>query len=131
LAGTNLPAAAFGRWAAGRIAGYIVLSRQYFVRQAAALLQFARETTNPQLAAGLMPNPKCSGTAHQPVGPTSPASWRFVRSRPGSRPPMPTKQSTRRRSHFTGARKQPETQTGYQYPLVNNGVRSCGTSSSA
>jgi hypothetical protein len=28
---------------------------------------------------------------------------------------MPTKQSTRRRSHFTGVRKQLETQTGYQY----------------
>jgi hypothetical protein len=54
LAGTNLPAAAFGRWAVGRIAGNIVLSRQYFVRQAAALLQFARETTNPQLAAVLV-----------------------------------------------------------------------------
>jgi hypothetical protein len=54
LAGTNLPAAAFGRWAVGRIAGNIVLSRQYFVRQAAALLQFARETTNPQLAAVLI-----------------------------------------------------------------------------
>jgi len=69
----------------------------------------------------LMPNPKVSGTAHQPVGPASPTGWRFVRSRPGSRPPLPTKQSTRRRSHFTGARKQPETQTGYQYALVNNG----------
>jgi hypothetical protein len=54
LAGTKFPAAAFWRWAAGRIAGYIVLSRQYFVRQAAALLQFAKETTNPQLAAVLI-----------------------------------------------------------------------------
>jgi len=91
----------------GRIAGYIVLSRQYFVRQATALLQFAKETTNPELAAvliekaadlksqidesGMAPdpgpqtpdaNPKVSGTAHQPVGPTSPTSWRVVRSRP-------------------------------------------------
>src|SRR5882672_7971464 len=43
-------------WAlgAGRIAGYIVLSRQYFVRQATALLQFAKETTNPELAAVLI-----------------------------------------------------------------------------
>jgi hypothetical protein len=31
----------------------------------------------------LMPNPKASGTAHQPVGLTRP-SWRFVRSRPRS-----------------------------------------------
>jgi hypothetical protein len=54
LAGTKFPAAAFGRWAVGRIAGNIVLSRQYFMRQAAALLQFARETTNPQLAAVLI-----------------------------------------------------------------------------
>ena len=54
LAGTKFPAAAFWRWAAGRIAGYIVLSRQYFVRQAAALLQFAKETTNPELAAVLI-----------------------------------------------------------------------------
>ena len=54
LAGTKFPAAAFWRWAAGRIAGYIVLSRQYFVRQVAALLQFARETTNPELAAVLI-----------------------------------------------------------------------------
>jgi hypothetical protein len=54
LAGTKFPAAAFWRWAAGRIAGYIVLSRQYFVRQVAALLEFARETTNPQLAAVLI-----------------------------------------------------------------------------
>jgi hypothetical protein len=54
LAGTKFPAAAFWRWAAGRIAGYIVLSRQYFVRQVAALLQFARETTDPQLAAVLI-----------------------------------------------------------------------------
>jgi len=34
--------------------GNIVLSRQYFVRQVAALLQFAKETTNPQLAAVLI-----------------------------------------------------------------------------
>jgi hypothetical protein len=54
LAGTKFPAAAFGRWAVGRIAGNIVLSRQYFVRQVAALLQFAGETTNPQLAAVLI-----------------------------------------------------------------------------
>jgi hypothetical protein len=38
----------------GRIAGNIVLSRQYFVRQAATLLKFARETANPQLAAVLI-----------------------------------------------------------------------------
>jgi len=54
LAGTKFPAAAFWRWATGRIAGYIVLSRQYFVRQATALLQFAKETTNPELAAVLI-----------------------------------------------------------------------------
>jgi len=44
------------RFGAGRRAntGNIVLSRQYFVRQVAALLQFAKETTNPQLAAVLI-----------------------------------------------------------------------------
>jgi hypothetical protein len=31
-----------------------VLSRDYFVRQVAALLKFAKETTNPQLAAVLI-----------------------------------------------------------------------------
>ena len=31
-----------------------MLSRQYFVSQAAALLKFAKETTNPQLAAVLI-----------------------------------------------------------------------------
>jgi hypothetical protein len=43
-------------WAlgAGAFARNIVLSRQYFVRQVAALLQFAKETTNPQLAAVLI-----------------------------------------------------------------------------
>ena len=53
LAGTKFLAAAF---LAGRRAntGNIVLSRQYFVRQVAALLQFAKETTNPQLAAVLI-----------------------------------------------------------------------------
>jgi hypothetical protein len=44
----------FGAGQAGRIAGNIVLSRQYFVSQAAALLKFAKETTNPQLAAVLI-----------------------------------------------------------------------------
>jgi len=42
-------------WLGGRAnTGNIVLSRQYFVRQVAALLQFAKETTNPQLAAVLI-----------------------------------------------------------------------------
>jgi len=54
LAGTKFPATAFGRWAPGVLRGTIVLSRQYFVRQAAALLQFAKETTNPELAAVLI-----------------------------------------------------------------------------
>jgi len=54
LAGTKFPAAAFGGWASGANTGNIVLSRQYFVRQVAALLQFAKETTNPQLAAVLI-----------------------------------------------------------------------------
>ena len=31
-----------------------MLSKEYFVRQAAALLNFAKETTNPQLAAVLI-----------------------------------------------------------------------------
>jgi len=31
-----------------------VISRQYFVRQAATLLEFAQSTTNPQLAAVLV-----------------------------------------------------------------------------
>jgi hypothetical protein len=54
LAGTKFRIAAFWRWAVGRIAGNIVLSRQYFVRQAAALLEFAKATNNPQLAAVLI-----------------------------------------------------------------------------
>jgi hypothetical protein len=45
-----------GAGQAGRIAGNIVLSREYFVRQAAALLKFAKETTNPQLSAVLVEN---------------------------------------------------------------------------
>jgi hypothetical protein len=49
---SSLPRLAAGR--VGRIAGNIVLSRQYFVRQAATLLKFARETANPQLAAVLI-----------------------------------------------------------------------------
>jgi hypothetical protein len=44
----------FGAGRPGVFAGNIVLSRQYFVRQVAALLQFARETTNPELAAVLI-----------------------------------------------------------------------------
>ena len=51
LAGTKFQTAAFWRWAVGRIAGNIVLSRDYFVSQVASLLKFAKETTNPQLAA--------------------------------------------------------------------------------
>jgi hypothetical protein len=42
------------RWAVGRIAGNIVLSRDYFVSQVTSLLKFAKETTNPQLAAVLI-----------------------------------------------------------------------------
>jgi hypothetical protein len=42
------------RRAVGRIAGTIVLSRDYFVRQVTALLKFAKETTNPALAAVLI-----------------------------------------------------------------------------
>jgi hypothetical protein len=41
-------------WAVGRIAGNIVLSRDYFVSQVTSLLKFAKETTNPQLAAVLI-----------------------------------------------------------------------------
>jgi hypothetical protein len=54
LAGTKFQTAAFWRWAVGRIAGNIVLSRDYFVSQVASLLKFAKETTNPQLAAVLI-----------------------------------------------------------------------------
>jgi hypothetical protein len=36
------------------IAGNIVLSRDYFVSQVTSLLKFAKETTNPQLAAVLI-----------------------------------------------------------------------------
>jgi hypothetical protein len=48
----RLPRLGAGRSGVSR--GTSVLSRQYFVRQAAALLQFAKETTNPQLAAVLV-----------------------------------------------------------------------------
>jgi len=54
LAGTKFQTVAFWRWAVGRIAGNIVLSRDYFVSQVASLLKFAKETTNPQLAAVLI-----------------------------------------------------------------------------
>jgi hypothetical protein len=54
LAGTKFQTAAFWRWAGGRIVGNIVLSRDYFVSQVASLLKFAKETTNPQLAAVLI-----------------------------------------------------------------------------
>jgi hypothetical protein len=37
----------------GRIAGCIVLSRDYFVSQVTTLLKFAKATTNPQLASVL------------------------------------------------------------------------------
>jgi hypothetical protein len=42
------------RRAVGRIARTIVLNRDYFVRQVTALLKFAKETTNPELAAVLI-----------------------------------------------------------------------------
>ena len=54
MAGTKFQTAEFLRWAGGRIAGNIVLSRDYFVRQVTSLLKFAKETTNPQLAAVLI-----------------------------------------------------------------------------
>jgi len=52
--GNEIPQAAFRRWAVGRIRWTIVLSRDYFVNQVASLLKFAKETTNPQLAAVLI-----------------------------------------------------------------------------
>jgi len=52
--GTKFSIAAFWRWAEGRIAGCIVLSRDYFVCQVTTLLKFAKATTNPQLAAVLI-----------------------------------------------------------------------------
>ena len=52
--GTKLPLVEFRRWAVGRMAGCIMLSRHYFVSQVALLLKFAKETTNPQLAAVLI-----------------------------------------------------------------------------
>jgi hypothetical protein len=52
--GTKFSTAAFWRWAVGRIAGFIVLSRDYFVSQVTTLLKFAKATTNPQLAAVLI-----------------------------------------------------------------------------
>ena len=52
--GNEIPQAAFRRWAVGRIRWTIVLSRDYFVNQVASLLKFAKETTNPKLAAVLI-----------------------------------------------------------------------------
>jgi hypothetical protein len=52
--GTKFSTAAFWRWAVGCIAGFIVLSRDYFVSQVTTLLKFAKATTNPQLAAVLI-----------------------------------------------------------------------------
>jgi hypothetical protein len=52
--GTKFPTAAFLRCVVERIAGKIVIGRDYFVRQAATLLKFAKATTNPQLAAVLI-----------------------------------------------------------------------------
>ena len=40
--------------ALGRMAGCIVLSRDYFVSQVTTLLKFAKATTKPQLAAALI-----------------------------------------------------------------------------
>ena len=39
---------------AGIPRGKIVIGREYFVRQAATLLRFAKTTTNPELAASLV-----------------------------------------------------------------------------
>jgi hypothetical protein len=52
--GTKLPLVEFRRWAVGRMVGCIMLSRHYFVSQMASLLKFAKETTNPRLAAVLI-----------------------------------------------------------------------------
>ncbi len=43
-------------YSAGRASGYIIVmvGRLYFMRQAAALLRFAKSTSNPQLAATLI-----------------------------------------------------------------------------
>ena len=52
--GTKSPLVEFRHWPVGRMAGCIMLSRHYFVSQVASLLKFAKETTNPQLAAVLI-----------------------------------------------------------------------------
>jgi hypothetical protein len=53
LAGTKSPTSAF-RTGAKIKAGNIVLGRQYFLRQAATLLEFAHSTNDPELAATLI-----------------------------------------------------------------------------
>jgi hypothetical protein len=52
------------------MAGCIVLSRDYFTRQAATLLKFAKATTNPQLAAVLIE--KAADLKSQVDEPTTP-----------------------------------------------------------
>ena len=52
-AGNETPLVEFRRWAVGRMTGCII-SRHYFAGQVASLLKFAKETTNPQLAAVLI-----------------------------------------------------------------------------
>ena len=52
--GTKSPGAAFWALGAGRLAGNIMLSRDYFVSQVTSLLKFAQETTDPKLAAVLI-----------------------------------------------------------------------------
>jgi hypothetical protein len=52
--GTKSPGAAFWALGAGRLAGNIMLSRNYFVSQVTSLLKFAQETTDPKLAAVLI-----------------------------------------------------------------------------
>jgi hypothetical protein len=69
----EIPHAAFRRWAVGaygRVAGCIVLSRDYFTRQVTTLLKFAKATTNPQLAAVLIE--KAADLKSQVDEPTTP-----------------------------------------------------------
>jgi hypothetical protein len=54
LAGTKIPPPRLALGSRAYRAGNNVLSKDYFVRQVTALLRFAKETTNPQLAAVLI-----------------------------------------------------------------------------
>jgi hypothetical protein len=82
--GTKSPGAAFWPLGAGRLAGNIMLSRDYFVSQAASLLKFAQETTDPKLAAVLIEKAADLKSQVDESSTTSAATPRAPDVRPGT-----------------------------------------------